>query len=103
MLRMLTKTLIFTLCKPTMLTMLRLLVMFKITNVENVDKDVQSHLVQLYGQQGVDNVLTMLTMLTCSKSPMLRMLTKMFIPTLCNFTDSKVLTMLYMSKITQSC
>ena len=53
MLRMLTKTLILTLCKSTMLTMLRLLVMFKITNVENVDKDVQSHLVQLYRQQGV--------------------------------------------------
>ena len=53
MLRMLTKTLILTLCKSTMLTMLRLLVMSKITNVENVDKDVQSHLVQLYRQQRV--------------------------------------------------
>ena len=33
--------------------MLTMLYMSKITNVENVDKDVQSHLVQLYRQQGV--------------------------------------------------
>ena len=31
--------------------------MFKITNVENVDKDVQSHLVQLYRQQGVGRAI----------------------------------------------
>ena len=40
-----------------MLTMLRLLVMSKITNVENVDEDVQSHLVQLYRQQGVGRAI----------------------------------------------
>ena len=57
MLRMLTKTLILTLCKPTMLTMLRLLVMFKITNIDNVDKGVQSHLVQLNGEQSVGRAI----------------------------------------------